>query len=185
MPQKTASLATWPLLLSNPLPQSWASHLVHAQVALATPTIRETQRTYQGDLHNFRHSGDYLTPARLPLPEPVSWCPSPLPGQQGPCSPDYQNEPLLWAWRIRGAPAHCQVCSLIHWSWTVTYFFLDIYSNSSHIQSICFLRTFSRGVIFILPSLGDRSQRAGPIVCPYFLNTKPFFKISQAHLHIL
>lgn len=70
MPHKTASLATWLLLLSNPLPQSWASHSVHAQVALATPTIRETQRTYQGDLHNFSHSGDYLTPAWLPAPLP-------------------------------------------------------------------------------------------------------------------
>lgn len=108
------------------------------------------------------------------------------PEKQGPNSPNHLNKSLLiWAWRAQWAPAHCQVCSLIHQSWPAIHFFLDAYSASSYIQSLCFLSTFPRGVIVPLPSWGNSSQKAGPLVWPYFLHTKPFFTISQAYLQIL
>lgn len=126
------------------------------------------QFKYQGISRNFRQCSEYLTLAGLPSAR----CPSRA-ATQGPNSPNHLNKSLrIWAWSTQGAPVHCQVCSLIHQSWPVRCFFLDAHVNSSCIQSICFLSTFPGGVIFTLPSLGHSSQKAGPLVWSYFLNTE-------------
>lgn len=154
MPHKIASLATWPLFLSNPLLHSYASHSVYAQVALATPTTRETQETYQGDLHNFRHSGN--NPTQLPGP-----------GQQRPSSPDYLNEPFLWAWRTRRAPAHCQVCSLIHWSWPAIYFLIPIPTPPVSSQS-AFWAPFQEGSLLHSHPEATGAREQVPLSGPIF-----------------
>lgn len=188
--QKTASLATWPLMLSNSAPEEWAGHSIQAQVALDIPNIRESQGTYQADLRNFRHSGDHLTPAGLP--------------SVGRFSPLFNLLAVSAGWRplrdgkvparslhnpLSGPRAPSELLLIVKF---VLWFPSRGLSYSSFLMPTATPRTSNQSA-FWAPRLegsfshsrpGHSSQRAGPRVWSCFLILS-HFQTSQAHLHVL